>query len=135
MALSVDTPRTYGLGDINELPVLTAVTVYEGSAISTVDASGYARPLIATDVNFQGFAISAIDNTSGASGDVNVRVRTCGKIKLSVTSAVITSVGDLVYASDDGTFDLTTTTAPTVGKVARFVSAGVCIVDFEANLG
>jgi hypothetical protein len=56
-----------------------------------------------------------------------------GKIQLSVSGAVITDVGQPVYATDDDTFVFSPVAASFVGFVDRFVSAGVSIVKFDVN--
>ena len=42
MALAADTPRVYELGDINELTVASAVTIYEGAFVFALKADGTA---------------------------------------------------------------------------------------------
>jgi hypothetical protein len=131
--LAVDKARTFELGSINELPVIATDIIYEGAAVGD-NGSGYARPLVAGDP-FRGFAESNVDNSTGAAGAKNVRVRTEGLVQLSVGSLAITDVGKPVYASDDDTFTLTATSNSYVGRVHRFISTGVGIVAFDANKG
>ena len=130
---AADNPRRYEAGDVNELPVIAADIIYEGSVVGD-NGSGYARPLAAGDP-FRGFAEQKVDNSLGSAGDKNVRVRHRGRAQLSVTSLVITDVGKPVYASDDNTFVLTASTNSPIGRVTRFVSAGVGIVEFDAGKG
>jgi len=129
--LSADKSRDYELGDINELPVIASDIIYEGAAVGD-NGSGYARPLSAGDP-FRGFAERKVDNSSGSAGDKNVRLIKRGKIKLSVSGAVITDVGQPVYASDDDTFVFTPTSNSFIGKVYRYVSSGVVIVEYDAD--
>lgn len=129
--LAVNKPRSYELGDRNELPVIAADILYEGGAIGLVDASGHIRPLVGGD-RFIGFAESKADNAAAAAAAINARLIECGKIQLSVTGAVITDVGQPVYATDDDTFVFNPVGASFIGFVFRFVSAGVVIVDFDA---
>ena len=59
MALAADTPRVYELGDINELTVASAVTIYEGAFVFALKADGtavVASPAISTHA-FAGIAI------------------------------------------------------------------------------
>ncbi|MCI0430769.1 MAG: cytoplasmic protein, partial [Rhodospirillales bacterium] len=65
--LAADKPRTYELGDVNELPVVAADIIFEGAAVGD-NGSGVARPLVAGDP-FRGFAIENADNATGAAGD------------------------------------------------------------------
>ena len=57
-----------------------------------------------------------------------------GAIKLSVAGAVITDLGQPVYATDDDTFVFLPTSAVFIGFVRRFVSAGVVIVEYDAGV-
>ncbi len=128
MALALNTPRNYYLGDFTDLPA-SAVHIYEGAAIGLT--SGYARGLVAGDV-FQGFADRECDNSAGSAGDLNVKVRRSGYVELAVTGAsAVTDAGSPVYASADGTFTLTASTNSYIGIVEKWVSSTTCIVRFE----
>jgi hypothetical protein len=129
--LAANKPRAYEGGDRNEYPVIASDIIYEGAAVGLVDASGHARPLAAGD-RFVGFAEAKADNSAGAAAAINVRVVEQGKIELSVSGAVITDVGQPVYATDDDTFVFNPVSAVFVGFVHRFVSSGVVVVDFNA---
>lgn len=129
--LSVDTARDYEGGSRNEIPVIAADIIYEGAAVGIVPASGHARPLAAGD-RFAGFCEQQADNSTGSAADINARVVESGKIKLSVSGAVITDVGQPVYATDDNTFVFSPVGGVFVGFVHRFVSSGVVIVAFDA---
>ena len=131
--LATDTARDYELGNVNELPVIASDVIYEGSAVGD-NGSGYARPLVAGDP-FRGFAESKADNALGSAGDVTIRVLARGKVRLAIGSLAITDVGKPVYASDDNTFVLTQSTNSHIGRVHRYVAAGVGIVSFEAARG
>jgi hypothetical protein len=129
--LATDTPRNYELGDINEFPVIAADIIYEGSAVGLVDASGHAQPLTSSD-KFVGFCEKQVDNSDGAAAALYVRVKERGKIQLSVSGAVITDIGNPVYATDDNTFVFSPASAVFVGFVHRFVSSGIVIVEYDA---
>ena len=129
--LAANAPRAFEGGSRNEIPVIASDIVYEGAAVGVVIASGHARPLAATD-RFAGFAEAKADNAAGAAAAINVRVVESGKIQLSVSGAVITDVGQPVYATDDNAFTFTPTAAVFVGFVHRFVSSGVVVVAFDA---
>src|SRR3990167_742490 len=131
--LAKDTPRDYELGQINEFPVIATDIIYEGAAVG-LNGSGYARPLTAGD-KFLGFCEQLADNSTGAAGDKKVRVAVEGKIKLSISGLAITDVGKPVFASDDDTFTLTQSTNSFIGRVHRYESSGVGIVEFDANKG
>lgn len=133
--LAVDTPRAYETNldpVLNHLPVIAADIIYEGAAVGD-NASGYARPLAAADP-FLGFANKQVDNSGGAAGALNVEVRQQGIAQLTVVGAEDTDdVGEAVYASDDGTFTLTSTSNTVIGKVVRHVSGTTCMVWFQAH--
>lgn len=130
MALTENTPRAYQLGDIEDYEVAATAKIYEGAAVGE-NGSGYSRPLAAGDA-FQGFAEDEADNTLGANGALRVRVRTVGKISLAVTGVAQVS-NDLapVYASDDGTFTLVSTSNSLIGWVSRVEGAGRAVVRFD----
>ncbi len=129
--LAVNVPRAFEIGNRNDYPVIAADIIYEGAAVGLVDASGHAQPLAAAN-RFVGFAEAKADNAAGAAAAINVRVIESGKIQLSVTGALITDVGQPVYATDDATFGFNPVSAVFIGFVHRFVSSGVVVVDFNA---
>jgi hypothetical protein len=131
--LAKDTPRDKVIGDVNEIPVIASDIIYEGAAIGVVPASGHARPLAAGD-RFGGFCDSKADNSAGAAAAINVRSITKGKVKLSVSGAVITDINQPVYATDDDTFVFLPTGGVYIGKVVRFVSSGVVEVAYDAAM-
>jgi hypothetical protein len=129
--LAADTPRTYELGDTNELPVIASDIIYEGAAVGD-DSNGNMRPLQAGDP-FRGFAEQNVDNAAGAAGAKRVRLKERGKIVLAVTGVTaITDVGKDVFASDDNTFTLTQSTNTRIGRIVRWISGTSCVVEFEA---
>lgn len=130
--LAANKPRALEGGDINAFPVIAADIIFEGSAAGLVAATGHARPLTSVD-RFAGFASRKADNSAGLAAAINVEVYERGKIVLAVSGAVITDVGQPVYASDDDTFTLNPADGAFVGFVHRFVSAGVAVVIFDAN--
>ena len=132
--LAADSPRTYQVGGIEEYPVIASDIIYEGAAVGE-NAAGYSRPLAAGDV-FQGFAEEQADNSAGSAGDVNVRVKTRGRIVVDVVGASAITANDrpAVYASDDDTFTLTSTSNSLVGYVSRWISGTSCVVEFDAAL-
>lgn len=129
--LAANKPRAFEGGNRNSFLVIASDIIYEGAAVGLVDASGHAQPL-ASPNRFAGFAEEQADNSAGAAAAISVRVVESGKIQLAVSGAVITDVGQPVYATDDDTFVFLPTAAVFVGFVHRFVSSGVVIVDFNA---
>jgi hypothetical protein len=132
--LAADKGRIKVVGEINEIPMIAADIIYEGAAVGIVKASGHARPLTSVDA-FAGFAEQQVDNSAGAAAAKNIRVVSKGVVKLSVSGAVITDVGQPVYATDDDTFVFLPTGGVYIGRVRRFVSSGVVEVEFDAIRG
>lgn len=129
MALSADTPRVYELGDVNELTVAAAVTIYEGAFVFALKADGtavVATPAISTHA-FAGIALQ------GATAGNRVRLKDRGKVVMPVTGASAASVGAIVYASADDTLTLTASTNVPVGTVSRHITSTTCLVEFRAT--
>ena len=129
--LAADAPRAVQLGDQNDIPVIASDIIYEGAAVGVVPASGHARPLVAGD-RFAVFAMARCDNATGAAAAKLVKVLQAGKVQLAVAGAVITDLGQPVYATDDDTFVFNPAGGVFIGFVQRFVSAGIVIVDIDA---
>lgn len=131
--LTAAEPRTYEQrGHKESLPVIASDIIYGGAAVGE-NGSGSSRPLVAGDP-FQGFSYRTADNSSGSAGDKRVTVYTDGRIVLNVTGVVLASNdGDAVYASDDNTFTLTSTSNSLIGWVSRYISDGKAVVRFKAT--
>jgi len=131
--LAANALRVYE-GDVrieeSALPVIASDIVYEGAAVGVVDGTGHTRPLVGGD-RFVGFCYRKADNSAGAAAALNVSLKTMGFISLSVSGAVITDIGQPVYASDDDTFVFSPVGGSFIGFVHRFVSSGVVIVHFD----
>lgn len=130
--LAVNTPRDKVLGDVNEVPMIAADIIYEGAAVGVVKGTGHARPLNAADI-FAGFAINNFDNSLGAAAAMNVRADKKGSVVLAVSGAVITDIGQPVYATDDNTFVFLPTAAVFIGFARRFVSSGAVEVEYDVD--
>jgi hypothetical protein len=130
--LAANKSRVFELGDRNDFPVIASDIIYEGAAIGIVAGTGHARPLAAGD-RFGGCAEFKADNSAGAAAAINVYAIDEGEIQLSVAGAVITDVGQPVYATDDDTFVFNPVGAVFIGFVKRFVSSGVVVVEFDAD--
>ena len=129
--LAANKPRDFVLGETQDLPVIASDIIYEGAAVGE-NASGYFRPLVAGDA-FAGFAQSPADNSAGAAGAINVRVKSRGRIVLAVTGVTaVTDEGSTVYAADDDSFTLTVGSNSPIGKVVRYISGTSVEVYFEA---
>ncbi len=131
--LAKNKTRDYSLGDEEEYPVAAGGIIYQGAAVGE-NGAGYSRPLVAGDP-FQGFAIAQADNSSGGAGEVTVRVKSRGRIVLSIAGIAITANNrPPVYASDDDTFTLTKGTNSLIGYVSRWISTGVALVEYDSAL-
>jgi hypothetical protein len=128
--LAADSLKDRVLGDLNHIPVIASDIIYEGAAVGVVKASGHARPLQATD-KFAGFAERKADNSAGNAADINVQTLVRGTKVLSVTGAVITDIGQPVYATDDNAFVFNPVGAVFIGFLRRFISSGVVEVAFD----
>lgn len=129
--LAANKPRDLEMGQRNEFPVIATDIIYEGAAVGAVKGTGLARPLTGGD-RFLGFAEAKADNAAGAASATTVRVVESGKIPLPISGAVITDVGQPVYATDDDTFGFSPVGASFIGFVHRFVSSGLVLVAFDA---
>jgi len=130
--LAKNVPRPDELGTIAEYAVIASDIIYEGAAVGLVAGTGHARPLVGGD-KFGGFCQRQADNSSGLAAAINVRANRSGCAQLSVSGAVITDLGQPVYATDDDTFVFLPTGGSFVGFVRRFVSAGVVIVEYDVD--
>jgi hypothetical protein len=130
--LAADTPRTTEEGERNEYPVIASDIIYDGAAVGLVITTGHARPLTSADL-FVGFAIDRADNSAGAAAAINVRTIAAGSVRLAVTGAVITDVGQPVYAQDDNAFSFVPTSGVFIGFLRRYVSSGYGIVAFDVD--
>jgi hypothetical protein len=110
--------------------VATTKRLFQG-AMAFLDASGYATPT--PGAVFLGHAIAEADNRTGGNGAISVTTRQgVYKAQVTLTGVALTDVGGMVYATDDNTYALVGTYA--VGKVVRYVSANVAIVEFDSTL-
>jgi len=74
-----------------------------------------------------------VDNSAGTGK--TVYLKTSGRVILSVSGAAATDGEKAVYASDDDTFTLTQSTNTYVGKIVRYISSGVVLVEFNFTTG
>jgi hypothetical protein len=137
MALSANQPRTYrAVGYEGAYGVQASSTIYVGSAVS-IDSGGEAGPLATGDSGFLGFARKKADNSSGSADDIDAAIITEGLIELTVTGLNDNDdAGDIVYATDDGTFTLTASGAMKIGRVFQILNTTTnrALVRFQALL-
>ena len=131
--LAADTPIIEVAGKNNSIGIIASDIVYEGSLVGE-NGAGYGRPLVAGD-KFCGHAIRKVDNASGSAGDKNIECRGGHYRAVVDLVALITDVGQPVYASDDGALTMEAATTASaysfVGIVTRYVSATQMEVEFR----
>lgn len=133
-ATTVDVEIEYqgDLGLITSMPqVGSGEVTYEGSFVG--GSSGYARGLVAGDT-YYGVAMEQSTN-AGSNGDEKVRV--CREMYRWYDVTGVTAVTDHdadVYASDDQTLTLTSTSNTKVGKILLYSGTGTrCLVHLKAD--
>jgi len=129
MALSANTIRPLGWGNVTQYPVKASQTIYEGSAVGIT--AGYARALTAGDI-FVGFAAGKVVEATAGDGGAVIQVLKAGIVDVTITSVAVTDVGKPVYASDDGTFSLTQGASSLIGTVQKYVTTNTASVEFKA---
>lgn len=130
--LVANKPRAFEQGAMNDLQVAASTRIFEGAAVGLNTATGLARPILPAD-RFVGFAEATADNLAGAAAAIRVRVYDRGEVLLPVTGALITDVGNPVYAIDDDLFSLSPVGGAFVGFIKRWVSNGLAVVQFDAT--
>lgn len=116
---------------VRSYAVAGSTQIYKGGFVG-LDASGYARPLVAGDTCV-GLAYEASDNSSGSDGDTTVRVFTQGDFEHALASAALTDIGAVVYASDDATLTLTATANSLVGVCMGLAGSNTIIVRLDPH--
>lgn len=130
-ALTADRETTFDLNEIRSYPVAATTQIYLG-AIVLINAAGDAIPGADTaSSSFVGIASENVDNSTGAAGDLRVKVRIHGVHQLVAAGLAATNVGDKVFATDDQTVALTSTNFVYVGRLIQFLSATVAMVNIE----
>lgn len=133
-ALAVDKKLEYTEGVEVSAPVGASKEIFSGGFVC-VGADGYLVPGADTaGLIFHGVAREHIDNSSGADGDLNCRVRRRGLIKaLMGTAITIANVGDNVFLVDDQTVDLTAQTTNDIfcGIIAGYIDTTHAWIDIE----
>ena len=129
MALSADRELDIrGLGTRNQIGA--AVDIFYVGAIIVVDldtgaATGGEAATDATTKKFMGVNMTHVDNSAGSVGDLELDLLTEGEINFPCTGAAEVWEGQLVYAVDDESVELTATSSAKVGvgRVTQFISS------------
>lgn len=136
-ALAADKSRSYTMCPPHAkstFPVVSAGTIYQGSAVGESASLGTARALVAGDT-FIGFNLfDRVENPS--SGTKLVEVQMQGVLKgVSVTGGSgNANIGEAVYMADDNTFTTTVGSNTKIGSIVRYDAAtGLCDVYFISD--
>lgn len=108
---------------LKSYPVKASTKIYKGTLVA-IDSAGYAIPAAdAASNRVVGVADAQADNSSGANGDINLKVRT-GVAKFTASSITQAMVGQIMYVVDDQTFDEALgTNGVKAGRLLEFISA------------
>lgn len=131
-ALAKDTPIIKNVGEKAFYPVLASTRIYQGSAVG-LTAAGYARPYQLGD-RFVGHTPEGMNNSSGASGDVDVTVfRGQYYMVLDVSGVALTDAATRasVYVQDSGTYSLRV--GFKIGEVIQYRSSGKALVLIDTD--
>jgi 3D (Asp-Asp-Asp) domain-containing protein len=119
MALSANREvKFYASQELIDVPVDDNVNIYKGAFVGVNSSTGYARPLTAGD-DFLGVAYAQADNTvSGhTAGGIDVRLHQSIDVVHALSGVAATDIGSEVYASDDETLTLTSTSNTRIGRI------------------
>lgn len=121
--------QTMGAGGVpvkTFYPVLTGVTIYEGSIV-VIDSSGYAKPgVTGTGLVCVGIALGTVVN-SGASGSVSVEIQQGVSCVGNGSTITKSSVGALCYVVDDQTVSTTASGKSIAGTIYLVETSGVWV--------
>lgn len=132
-ALTKDRDTLYKEGVEEELPMAASAKVYGGSMVCT-NASGYAAPGADTaNFMFAGVACAEADNSAGANGAINVKIKRKGVFLFAASGMTAADVGKTVYVLDDQTVALAAGTMNDIpaGKIVKVESATAVWVDID----
>lgn len=121
--------------NLRPFPVDAAKKIYAGTMVG-VSASGYAGPASGTTYTIVvGVCEKQVDNTSGNAGDLEVLVSrgSYGHIAQTGTTIDKTKINSKVYAVDDSTVSLTSTSNALAGYV-DFVDPNTSTVFYMVGL-
>lgn len=131
-ALTQDRNTLRRNGDQLEPPVAAATRIYGGSIVA-INAGGYAVPgATSTTLKAAGVAERRADNSTGAAGDIRVRLRK-GPHRFgnsaSTDAIALTDIGSVCYMVDDQTVAKTngTNTRSAAGTVFDVDADGVWV--------
>jgi hypothetical protein len=136
MAVTADQPiKVQSPARLVSYKAVASVAHYGGTLAFIIPASGYATNVIAAGVNtFAGVVKSNGGITApAASGDSEVECWTEGDFELTTSGATQDWVGDLAYAVDNYTVNVTAASQTKIGRVVRYISATKIVVRIEVT--
>ncbi len=114
--------------------VAASTEIFAGTWIC-YDADGYLVPAADTaNFVFAGVAMEAVDNSGGADGDLNCKIRRHGLVKATFATAIAAAnTNELMYSVDDTSLDLVgdTTNDIVMGRLVEFIDTTHGWVDME----
>lgn len=114
-------------------PVQASAHLYEGTFVFT-DAYGYADDDIDSDANkFGGIAIQEADNSSGADGAIEVECWRTGIFEWTHSGLTQADINKKVYASDNNTITLTSSSNVLIGEIVRYVSSTKVLIAIDVD--
>lgn len=137
--------QVHGGGASGGAKVASGVTIYRGAAVG-IRPDGYIKPFQAGDVlagwaehEFVGNASTdggpSQAGTLTTAGQTTLRyVSRVERVKVSVSGAIASDIGKLVYAQDDNTYGFVGNPFGVVGRMVGLEASGVCLVD-ALNIG
>lgn len=134
MALTADKKTEYKEGVEIPFKAAASTKLYAGG-FGCVNAAGYAVPGADTaGLIFQGIIREYVDNSAGANGDEDVKMRRRGLVKATMGTAItIANVGDNVFLVDDESVDLTANVTNNIfcGIIAGYIDTTHAWIDIE----
>ncbi|UCC31926.1 MAG: DUF2190 family protein [Phycisphaerales bacterium] len=110
-------------GMVIDYAVQSAEIIYAGAFVK-VDSTGYIAAAGGTDtVKCVGVAQEKADNSAGANGAKTAPVLVGAVIDHAVTGATVASIGSKVYAKDDQTLTMTSTSHNVLGYFIQLTGA------------
>lgn len=128
MAVTVNKTIKQQDGGRGNTPVAASTHIYQGT-LTFFNSSGYLVGIVAAGANvFAGMATAEVDNSGGASGDLNAEYFTDGDFSMIGTGFTQATVGLDIFASDNYTVTTSNSSTSLVGRCVGYVSATEIIV-------
>lgn len=126
-ALTQDRNTKYRDGIDFEFPVAAASLIYAGALVA-INASNVAvKMTAATGLKVVGVAQAKADNSGGAAGAINVKVKRGLFLFVNGESITLADIGATAYANDDNTIYKTATGRSACGIIRDVTSEGVWV--------